>query len=153
MGAVHRGDRGGEGPPPRRIVLDTDVFSYLIEERPEAARFRPLLVAPIAVAFPTVAELRFGAAKAGWGPARLRELEDELVGIRVLMPDSALIRLCGALRAEAWRLGHPLGHRANANDLWIATCAVHFGAPLLTGNLRHFEGIPHLTVLAPEAVR
>lgn len=153
MGAVHRGDRRGEGPASRRVVLDTDVFSFLYENRPEADRFRPLIGASLAVAFPTVAELYFGALNAGWGSRRICRLEGSLRTVRVLFPDDILIRVCGELRAEARRLGHPLGHEANANDLWIAACAIHFGAPLVTGNVRHFVGFPRLTVLSPEPAR
>ena len=51
------------------------------------------------------------------------------------------------------RLGHPLGHRANANDLWIAACAVHYRLPLVTGNVRHFDGLPGLELLVPDGVR
>lgn len=149
MGGLHRVDRGGEGPAPRRIVLDTDVFSVLADDRPEAARYRPLLVAPIAVAFPTVAELQFGAVNGKWGERRLKKLEDELGNVGVLMPDEDVLRLWGTLRAEAARRGHPLAHSAHTNDLWIATCAVRFGAPLVTGNVRHFAGFPRLTVLEP----
>jgi predicted nucleic acid-binding protein len=53
----------------------------------------------------------------------------------------------------ASRLGHPLAHRANANDLWIAACAVHYRLPLVTGNLRHFADLRDLVVLAPEGAR
>jgi len=105
------------------------------------------------VAFPTVAELLFGAAKAGWGVERLLRLEAALGGVTVLLPDMALVRTCGWLRAEAVRLGHPLGDRANANDLWIAACAVHHRLPLVTGNVRHFDGLPWLTLLVPDGAR
>jgi tRNA(fMet)-specific endonuclease VapC len=113
----------------------------------------PLLTAPVTVAFATVAELHFGAISRSWGPTRIRQLEAELAAVGVLVPDEESARLCGELRAEAQRLGHPLGHKANANDLWIATCAIHAEAPLVTGNFRHFEGFPGLTVLSPDAVR
>lgn len=104
-----------------------------------------------AVAFPTVAELLFGAAKAEWGPPRLARLDAALADVTILLPDEGLVRACARLRADAARLGHPLAHRANANDLWIAACAVHHRLPLVTGNMRHFAGLPCLVVLAPPA--
>jgi len=97
--------------------------------------------------------LLFGAAKAQWGPDRLLHLESALAGMTILLPDEGLVRVCALVRAEAFRRGHPLGHRANANDLWIAACAVRYGLPLVTGNLRHFAGLPGLTVLPPVGVR
>jgi tRNA(fMet)-specific endonuclease VapC len=153
VGDLHRGDRGGEGPAAGRVVLDTDVFSYLYEYRPEGERFRPLVAAEPAIAFATAAELLFGAAKAAWGPGRLLRLESALAGVTILLPDEGLIRVCALLRADAFRRGHPLGHQANANDLWIAACAVHHRLPLVTGNLRHFDDLRDLVVLTPEGVR
>jgi predicted nucleic acid-binding protein len=47
------------------------------------------------------------------------------------------------LRAPATHLAH----QAHSNDLWIAVCAVHYQAPLLTGNARHFLDVPGLDVL------
>jgi tRNA(fMet)-specific endonuclease VapC len=63
------------------------------------------------------------------------------------MPTDGLLRLCGLLRAVASRLGHPLGQHAHANDLWIAACAVYYDVPLVTGNGRHFAGLPGLEVI------
>jgi predicted nucleic acid-binding protein len=150
---LHRGDRRGEGPTAGRVVLDTDVFSYLYEYRPEGERFRPLVGVEPAIAFATAAELLFGAAKAAWGPDRVLRLESALAGVTILLPDEGLVRVCALLRADAFRRRHPLGHRANANDLWIAACAMHHRVPLVTGNVRHFERLPGLTLLAPEGVR
>lgn len=151
MGALHRGDRGGEGPAAGRVVVDTDVFSFLHEGRKEGEPYRAFLPGVLFVAFPTVAELLFGAAKAEWGPARLHRLDAALADVTILLPDEGLVRACAGLRADAARLGHPLAHRANANDLWIAACAVHHRLPLVTGNMRHFDGLPRLVVLAPPA--
>jgi predicted nucleic acid-binding protein len=125
----------------------------VLDDLTEADRFRPLLPARPTVAFPTVAELLFGAQKAGWGAERLLRLEAALADVTILLPDEHLLRTWARLRVVASRLGHPLAHRANANDLWIAACAVHYRLPLVTGNLRHFDRLPGLTVLAPEVVR
>jgi predicted nucleic acid-binding protein len=105
-----------------------------------------------AIAFVTAAELRFGAAKASWGRSRLDQLEAALADLLVIHSYDALTHTYAWLRAEAVRLGHPLGHGANANDLWIAACAVNHQVPLLTNNDRHFEGLPWLDLLAPESV-
>lgn len=130
------------------VVLDTDVFSHLHDNRPAARRFAPHLAdRPWAMAFPSVAELHYGALKAGWGRARFDRLEEDLALVTVLPSNDELLRVCGRLRAEAHRLGHPLAQDVHANDLWIAACAVHYGAPLLTGNLRHFDGLPGLDLV------
>jgi tRNA(fMet)-specific endonuclease VapC len=109
--------------------------------------------ARLAIAFVTAAELRFGAAKADWGDRRLAQLEKALDDVVIIHSDEHLVRTYAWLRAAAVRLGHPLGHRANANDLWIAACAVHYRLPLVTGNVRHFAGLPGLQLLAPAGVR
>ena len=129
-------------------VLDTDVFSILIEHRPQADKFSALLGGvDTALAFPSVAELTHGAHRAGWGRARLDWLETEIARHGLLMPTDDLLRLCGVLRAVATRLGHPLGQQVHTNDLWIAACAVYYRLPLVTGNGRHFAGLPELEVV------
>jgi predicted nucleic acid-binding protein len=105
-------------------VLDTDVFSIMIEERPQVEKFAPLVLGiETALAFPSVAELTHGAHRAGWGPARKEWLETQIARHGLLMPTEGLLRLWGKLRAQAGRLGHPLGHQPHSNDLWIAACA------------------------------
>ena len=130
------------------LVVDTDVFSELAERRSRAERFAPLVDdAEAALAFPTIAELHYGAVRAGWGAARMERLEQEIGRYGILWPSGGLLRLWGRLRAEAAKAGHPLGQDDHANDLWIAACAVHYGVPLLTGNARHFEGFPALRLV------
>lgn len=129
-------------------ILDTDVFSMIIEERPQAEKLVPLFYGvATALAFPSVAELTHGAHRAGWGEARREWLEDQISRHGLLMPTEGLLRLCGVLRAQAGRLGHPLGQQVHSNDLWIATCAVFYQVPLVTGNRRHFAGLPGLKVV------
>lgn len=59
------------------VLLDTDVFSYLLKKNdrrgdPYRAHVRGKTVA---VSFVTVGELYFGSQKKGWGQAKLSELE------------------------------------------------------------------------------
>lgn len=50
------------------ILLDTDVFSFVVWSRGPAAMYEPFVVNRLWVlSFATVAELRYGAIKAGWG--------------------------------------------------------------------------------------
>lgn len=129
-------------------VLDTDVFSIIIEDRPQAEKFAPLVYGmETALAFPSVAELTHGAHRARWGAARREWLEAQIARHGLLMPTEDLLRLWGVLRAQAGRLGHPLCQQVHSNDLWIAACAVFYRVPLVTGNGRHFVRLPGLKVL------
>jgi predicted nucleic acid-binding protein len=129
-------------------ILDTDVFSIIIEERPRAEKFSSLVLGvETALAFPSVAELTHGAHRAGWGAARREWLEAHIARHGLLVPTEDLLRLWGVLRAQAGWLGHPLGQQLHSNDLWIAACAVFYRVPLVTGNERHFVGLPGLELV------
>jgi len=53
---------------PSYVIVDTDVFSYIWQGRPEATQFEPALRNKIPVLSHTsVAEVYFGASYAGWG--------------------------------------------------------------------------------------
>ena len=132
------------------LVLDTDVFSAFYSDLPEVAKLEHHLrhMRP-AVAFATVAELHYGARHRDWSAQRIQHLDSYLGNFQVLPFDDALPRLWGQLRAHATRAGHPLAHRSLSNDLWIAACAIHYDAPLLTANIRHFTDVPGLSLLTP----
>ncbi len=58
------------------VLVDTDVFSFLWQDRPEAAPYRPLVADRIVVlSFTSVAEAHYGARKRRWGERRMAELE------------------------------------------------------------------------------
>ena len=130
------------------VILDTDVFSVLTERRPGAEKIAAVIGdAETLLAFASVAELAYGAYLASWGAARVRRLEAAVASHGLLLPTDGLLRVWARLRVKARGVGHPLGHKVNSNDLWVAACAVHYQVPLLTGNGRHFGGLPGLKVL------
>lgn len=59
------------------IVIDTDVFSAdLVTGSRLAERYASLITGrPTFICFQTVAELRYGAIRRGWGRARMVKLE------------------------------------------------------------------------------
>lgn len=99
----------------RPVVVDTMAVSALVNEQrdPDTARSYRQVVAdrPVLVSFVTVAEMRYGALKAGWGDLRSRALERSLSQLVVVQPDDELIRACASLRAGCERAGHPLGQK------------------------------------------
>jgi len=58
-----------------------------------------------------------------------------------------MAKLWGHLKTQARKSGHSLGQNDHTNDLWIATAAIFYDAPLLTNNRAHFEGMPRLRLL------
>jgi predicted nucleic acid-binding protein len=67
--------------------------SYLFRGSPEAANCAPHLNGRLAaISFQSVAELRYGALKAGWPEAKSNELERIVRRFVVLTPDDATVR-------------------------------------------------------------
>lgn len=100
-----------------------------------------------ALAPQTVAELRYGALVAGWGTQRLQRLEEAISATTVVPTTDRLMTRVAEIRYACRQLGHPLAHKAHGNDLWIAACAIHIHAPLLTAD-SVFQGVPDLRLAA-----
>lgn len=131
------------------VIIDTDVFSAITSSRGNAVRFEAVLRDKIqALTFVSVAELLYGARQGGWGERRTADLTEKIQRLLLIPFDEQLPAVWARLRHLARRRGHPLSQPSHANDLWIAACAVLYEAPLLTGNERHFHGLPDLTVIS-----
>jgi predicted nucleic acid-binding protein len=122
-------------------VVDTDVFSaVLIPESALARRYAPILLGrPVILCFQTVAELRFGALRRGWGDRRLRQVDVEIDRAEIVQSGSELITTYVELRPACAQAGHALGQREHDADRWIAATALRLGIPLVS-NDRIFEG-------------
>lgn len=76
------------------VLLDTDVFSYLM--RPKDARgdaYRPHVKAKVvAVSFVTVGELYYGAEKRKWSAKTLSHLQEKLKAVVIVPYDEELCR-------------------------------------------------------------
>ena len=75
--------------------------------------------------------MRFGAALARWGPARLQRLEYELDRADIAWPGSCLTSTYAALRAWCVRSGHGLGQKDHEADRWVAATAMWLDIPLI----------------------
>jgi len=132
-----------------RIVVDTGVFSAALSRR-RRARFEPQvrMIAgnQVFLAAVTVSELRYGALVAGWGQARRDRLEQAIEATTVVPVSDRLLTRAAELRHACRTAGHPLADRSHANDLWIATSAIHIGAPVLTAD-QVFAHTPGLELL------
>lgn len=135
------------------VLLDTDVFSYLLKKNdrrgdPYRAHVRGKTVA---VSFVTVGELYFGAQKKGWGQPKLSELETRLRSVVIVPFDLEICRAYAAVSCLKTEGG--TDRAIAANDRWIAACAIRHGLPLVSNNRRHFDGIPGLTLISEAPTR
>lgn len=127
-----------------KIILDTNIVSYLMRGGPEAEAYLPHVQGKLlSIAFITVGEMYYGAEKANWGEKKRKELETTLRNFVVVPYDHEIARCYGRLVAERKGNGKPIA----PNDAWIAACAVRHGVPLVTHNAKDFEGITALTVV------
>jgi len=127
-------------------LLDTDTLSNPLKKRPSSSLLRRLAEVPVAQQFTsaiTIGEMVYGAHRSAKRETFLQQLYEEVLpNVRVLSFDLEAALVFGRLRAELESLGTPL----DLADLRIASIAVSQGLILVTGNVRHFERVPDLTV-------
>jgi predicted nucleic acid-binding protein len=132
-----------------RVLVDTDVVSYLFKKDTRAEFFRPFLVnRTLAISFMTVAELYYGAYKAKWQTSQLGGLENHLKNYVILPYDYELACEWARVRVEHTSRGHDIGQA----DAWIAATALRHQCALATNNGRDFEGTRGLTVICPTSL-
>ena len=129
-----------------RLVVDTDVASFVFKWHPEFAPRYVAIVrgAELVVSFMTLAEMRQGALDANWGPRKRDILEAYLADFAVLHSDGPLCSMWAALRNESTRKGHPM----SSADAWIAATALVLSAPLVTNNPRDYRHLDRLQVVS-----
>jgi tRNA(fMet)-specific endonuclease VapC len=120
------------------FMLDTDISSYIIRERPQPlAQHFERHANEICVSVITAAELRFGVEKSR--SAKLAGLvEHFLERLSILDWTDAVTPHYARIRAALERVGKPIGNA----DLMIAAHAVSEGATVVTHNMRHFAHVP-----------
>jgi predicted nucleic acid-binding protein len=129
-----------------RILVDTDVVSYVFRGDTRADYFRAyLLHRNLAVSFMTVAELYYGAYKAGWGTNQVARLENHLRNYTVVPYDYQVCQQWARVRADRERMGHQI----SVADAWHAACALTHDCALATNNGRDFQDIQGLVVISP----
>ena len=127
-----------------RYLLDTNIFIYIRQGRPEEVvrRFSKLRAGEAAVSIISYGELFFGAAKRG---QRVDDLERLRALMRLLpcltIPDAAA-EIYGAVRADLEAKGQVISN----NDLWIAAHALASGLILVTNNEKEFRRVKSLRV-------
>jgi predicted nucleic acid-binding protein len=136
---------GSRGP----VIVDTGVFGARLTPRgrPLAAAYRPLLEGrPALISFITVAELRYGASLAGWGPGRLARLDRELARVDTVWPGPNLTGTYVTLRTWCAKTGHGLGGKDHEADRWVAASAIWLDISLVAHDAI-FANVKDLTLL------
>jgi predicted nucleic acid-binding protein len=130
-----------------KIVVDTNVVSYIMRGGPLAEAYAPHLERRLAsIAFITVGEMYFGAEKARWGAKKRNVLETTLRNFVVIPYDRDIAKCYGRIVAERERKGRPI----SCADAWIAACAVRHAVPVVTHNAGDFGLVTGLHVITEQ---
>ena len=124
--------------PAGPLLLDTDVFSYLLAKKGPYEAFERLVDGhPFVISFATVGELRAGAFRAAWGEARTSVLEQRIHSCVVVNPTNDISTRYGRLHA----LFRDQLKKDGSNDMWTAACSLSQSPPLpvATNNLNDFQ--------------
>ena len=129
-----------------RLVVDTDVASFVFKWHPEFAPRYVAIVrgAELVVSFMTLAEMRQGALDANWGARKWEVLEAYLADFSVLHSDSLLCSTWAALRNESRRKGRQM----SSADAWVAATALVLSVPLVTNNPRDYRHLDRLVLVS-----
>jgi tRNA(fMet)-specific endonuclease VapC len=126
-------------------LLDTDILSEILKQRIARVTAKAAAYLEVHGQFTYSAFSRFEVRRGYLERRATRQLIrfDEFCGRSLVLPitDSVLDRAC-ILWAEARHGGHPCGDA----DLLIAATALEHNLVLASGNLRHFEWMPNLTL-------
>ena len=128
------------------VLVDTDVFSFLLRGDTRAELFRNHLENKVvALSFQTLAELYRGAFEREWGELRLARLERALHAALVLPFTYDTAVEWGRIVASSRRAGMAI----SVQDAWIASTAIAWKLPLATNNRKDFAHIQGLELLSP----
>ena len=130
-----------------RYLLDTDTLSELMRRAPSPLLLRRLAAVPPdeqATSSISLGELLYGARRVPDRSAELLARIEQTVtaNLPVLPFDAEAAAEYGALRAQLEGQGAPIGNA----DMQIASIALARDLVVVTGNVRHFERVPSLTV-------
>ena len=128
-----------------RLVVDTDVVSYLFKNHPLAKLYDPDLIGrTLVLSFMTVAELERWAIQSRWGETRRNRLNWYLRPYAVLPYDRALCTKW----AEVTVAAQARGFRIECADAWVAATALLYDLPLVTHNYADYRGVPGLRLIS-----
>ena len=87
-------------PSVEAVLVDTDVYSYLMNGTGYAALYRPHVEGKlVAISFITVGELYFGAYRKNWGAERIADLKDRLRSVTIVPYDDGVCRTYAEIKS------------------------------------------------------
>lgn len=116
------------------IILDTDVASLAFKQRLPSTLAARLANQPTCIAFATLAEMTQWAEVRHWGPRNRESLAQWLADFLVIPADKHVARVWGEIAARTKLRGRVVPQ----NDTWIAACALVYGLPLATLNVKDY---------------
>ena len=128
------------------VLLDTDVLSNIVRKNPSLRLLSELerrTGEPLFTTAVNTAEIYFGAARSPHRERILRVYREKVFPQLTILPfDEECAPIFGELKASLEKRGEP----RSEPDLRIAAVALRHRLTVITGNARHFAGLPHLRV-------
>lgn len=129
------------------LLADTNILSYAHNEHTLWKVYQPILSGRmVLISAQSVAELRFGALRVGWGQQRMARLEALIQTHTVIYPNNAICTGWATIKANAEKIRHNI----SPNDAWIAATALELEIPLVTHNKKDFDFIDDLIVISEQ---
>jgi tRNA(fMet)-specific endonuclease VapC len=127
-----------------RFLLDTDIFIYIRQKRPEevSRRFSKLHPGEAAISVITYGELLYSAVRSVRRTDAVARLSALIDLLPILPLEEGAAQAYGEIRAELESNGQMIGN----NDPWIAAHALAAGLTLVTNNEKEFRRVRGLKV-------
>ncbi len=124
------------------ILIDTDICIELLNGNKHILRKREQCESMIGISFMSVAELYYGAEKSSDPNRNITIIEELLLSLEIVHTDIAILKRFGVIKAYLQKNGVSL---ADA-DVLIAATTLERCEKLITGNTKHFDRIPGLSI-------
>ena len=128
------------------FIFDTDIYTNVIRKIPSETLINRLKKVPRRDQFTTtitIGEVYYGIMKVSNKTRLLKLFEDVLLPrATILSFDFSAAKKYGEIKSLLEKQGIPLAHA----DLQIASIALSMNMTLITGNLKHFQRVPKLSV-------
>jgi len=125
-------------------MLDTDMSSYIIRERPASVKnkFQQVSMHQLCISSITYAELLYGVERSSSQKTNRFHVDDFASRLYIKPWDEAAAEHYAQIRCYLEKNGTPIG----GMDMQIAAHARSLNAVVVTNNMRHFERVPDLKI-------